>query len=336
MRLPVKMTLCCSGEREHGRPAVRYGAPVAPRVRRGVARGRRHAVAGAGPAARDGVRVDATVGARRAPAHRRPVGHRGGGCARGPRPGRARPRSRRPPGHAGQADRGGPRRAGRGRPGAARAVRTVPGGAVGARPAVPRPDREDAVGPVTRFGLTGGVASCNSTVSAILAQLGAVVIDADLLAREVVAPGTEGLAAVVEEFGPDVLGPDGGLDRPRLGALVFADLDRRRALEAIIHPRVRARAAEIEAAAPVGAVVVHDIPLLAETGQAASFEAVVVVDVPVEVQVDRMVRVRGMSEADARARIAAQADRDARLAVATYVVENTGDLDELRARVEEV
>ncbi len=187
-----------------------------------------------------------------------------------------------------------------------------------------------------RVGLTGGVASGKSTVSAILAQLGAVVIDADLLAREVVAPGTEGLAAVVEEFGPDVLGPDGGLDRPRLGALVFADPERRRALESIIHPRVRARAAEIAAAAPAGAVVVHDIPLLAETGQAASFEAVVVVDVPVKVQVDRMVRVRGMSEADARARIAAQADRDARLAVATYVVENTGDLDELRARVEEV
>ena len=189
---------------------------------------------------------------------------------------------------------------------------------------------------MTRVGLTGGVASGKSTVSAILAELGAVVIDADVLAREVVGPGTEGLAAVIEEFGPDVLRPDGGHDRPRLGALVFADPERRRALESIVHPRVRARAAEIEAAAPAGAVVVHDIPLLAETGQAASFEAVVVVDVPVEVQVDRMVRVRGMSEADARARIAAQADRDARLAVATYVVENRGNLDELRARVEEV
>jgi dephospho-CoA kinase len=192
------------------------------------------------------------------------------------------------------------------------------------------------VSAAVRVGLTGGVASGKSTVSAILVELGAVVVDADLLAREVVAPGTEGLAAVVEEFGPEVLGPDGGLDRPRLGALVFADPARRRALEAIIHPRVRARAAEIEAAAPAGAVVVHDIPLLAETGQAASFDAVVVVDVPVEVQVDRMVHIRGMSEADARARIAAQADRDARLAVATYVVENTGSLDELRARVEEV
>ncbi len=153
-----------------------------------------------------------------------------------------------------------------------------------------------------RVGLTGGVASGKSTVSAILTELGAVVIDADLLAREVVAAGTDGLAAVVEEFGPEVLGPDGALDRPRLGALVFADPERRRALEAIIHPRVRARAAEIEASAPEGSVVVHDIPLLTETGQAASFDAVVVVDVPTEVQVDRMVRIRGMSEEDARAR----------------------------------
>jgi dephospho-CoA kinase len=189
---------------------------------------------------------------------------------------------------------------------------------------------------VIRVGLTGGVASGKSTVSAILAELGAVVIDADLLAREVVGPGTEGLAAVVEEFGPDVLAPDGTLDRPRLGAVVFADPERRRALEAIIHPRVRERAAEIEAAAPDGAVVVHDIPLLAETGQAAGFDAVVVVDVPTDVQVDRMVRVRGMSEEDALARIAAQASRDERLAVATYVVDNTGSFDDLRERVEEV
>jgi dephospho-CoA kinase len=189
---------------------------------------------------------------------------------------------------------------------------------------------------VTRVGLTGGVASGKSTVSAMLAELGAVVIDADLLAREVVAPGTDGLAAVVEEFGPDVLGPDGALDRPRLGGLVFADPERRRALEAIIHPRVRARAAEIEAGAPAGAVVVHDIPLLAETGQAASFDAVVVVDVPVHVQVDRMVRIRGMSEEEARARIAAQASRDERVAIATHVVDNTGSLDDLFARVESV
>ena len=187
-----------------------------------------------------------------------------------------------------------------------------------------------------RVGLTGGVASGKSTVSAILAELGAVVIDADVLAREVVAPGTKGLAAVVEEFGPEVLGPDGGLDRPRLGALVFADPGRRRALEAIIHPLVRARAAELEAEAAPGTLVVHDIPLLAETGQAGGFDAVVVVDVPPEVQVERMVGIRGMSEDEARARIAAQAAREDRLAVATYVVDNTGSLEELRARVEEV
>jgi dephospho-CoA kinase len=162
------------------------------------------------------------------------------------------------------------------------------------------------------------------------------VIDADVIAREVVAPGTDGLAAVVEEFGPDVLDSDGALDRPRLGALVFADPERRRALEAIVHPRVRARAAELEAAAPAGAIVVHDIPLLTETGQAASFDAVVVVDVPVEVQVERMVRLRGMSEEDAWARVAAQASREERLAVATYVVDNTGSLEDLRTQVEAV
>ena len=187
-----------------------------------------------------------------------------------------------------------------------------------------------------RVGLTGGVASGKSTVSAMLADLGAVIVDADILAREVVARGTDGLAEVVTEFGPEVLTDDGALDRPALGALVFADADRRRALEAIIHPRVRARAAEIEAAAPPGALVVHDIPLLAETGQAESFEAVIVVDVPTEVQLDRMVRLRGMTAEDAQARIDAQASREDRLAVATYVVDNTGTLEELRRRVVEV
>lgn len=187
-----------------------------------------------------------------------------------------------------------------------------------------------------RVGLTGGVASGKSTVSALLAEQGAVVIDADLLAREVVAPGTPGLAAIVEEFGPEVLTADGELDRPAVGAIVFADEEKRRALEAIIHPRVRERGAEIEAAAPPDAVVVHDIPLLAETGQATLFDAVVVVDVPEDVQVDRMVRLRGMTEADARARIAAQADREDRLAIATYVIDNTGTHEDLRHRVAEV
>ncbi|MGH3347454.1 MAG: dephospho-CoA kinase [Nocardioides sp.] len=184
-----------------------------------------------------------------------------------------------------------------------------------------------------RVGLTGGVASGKSTVSAILGELGAVVIDADVLAREAVAPETEGLAAVVAAFGEGVLAEDGSLDRPALGAIVFGDEEKRRRLEGIIHPRVRARGAEIEAEAPPGAVVVHDIPLLTETGQAGSFDAVVVVDVPVETQLQRMVELRGMSRAAAEARVAAQASREERLAIATYVVDNTGTLEELRDRV---
>jgi dephospho-CoA kinase len=187
-----------------------------------------------------------------------------------------------------------------------------------------------------RVGLTGGIASGKSTVSAILAELGAVVIDADQLAREVVAPGTEGLRRVVEEFGPDVLTEDGQLDRPAVGAIVFADEDARRRLEAIIHPLVRARGAELEAAAPDGALVVHDIPLLAETGQAGAFDAVIVVDTPVETQVERMTALRGWTDADARARVAAQASREDRRAVATYVIENSGTLEDLRDRVTEV
>jgi dephospho-CoA kinase len=188
----------------------------------------------------------------------------------------------------------------------------------------------------TRVGLTGGVASGKSTVSAIFAELGAVVVDADLLAREVVAPGTDGLAAIVAAFGDEALTADGALDRAAMGALVFADAEKRRVLEGIIHPRVRARAAEIEASAPADVVVVHDIPLLTETGQAASFDAVVVVDVPVETQVERMVGLRGMTREEAESRIAAQATREDRLAIATYVVENTGTLEQLRARVAEV
>src|SRR5688500_12408817 len=171
-----------------------------------------------------------------------------------------------------------------------------------------------------RVGLTGGVASGKSTVSRMLADLGAVVIDADLLAREAVGRGTDGLDEVVAAFGPQVLTPAGDLDRPALGALVFADETKRRVLEGIIHPRVRARAAEIEASAPEGSVVVHDIPLLAETGQGAAFDAVVVVDVPSELQVERMVRERGWTQADASSRIGAQASRAERRAVATYVI----------------
>jgi dephospho-CoA kinase len=187
-----------------------------------------------------------------------------------------------------------------------------------------------------RVGLTGGIASGKSTVSAILAELGAVVIDADLLAREVVARGTPGLAAVAEEFGPEVLTPEGDLDRAAMGALVFADPDARRRLEAIVHPLVHRRSAELEAAAPEDTVVVHDIPLLAEVGRAGSFDAVVVVDAPAEVQVQRMVEDRGWTREEAESRIAAQATRDQRLAIATYVVDNTGSLDDLRRQVEAI
>lgn len=186
------------------------------------------------------------------------------------------------------------------------------------------------------MGLTGGVASGKSTVSAMLRELGAVVVDADLLAREVVAPGSDGLAEIVAAFGSEVLTSAGELDRPAMGLRVFGDVAARRRLEAIIHPRVRARSAELEAAAGPDAVVVHDIPLLAETGQATGFDAVVVVDVPVEVQLERMRTLRGLSHAEAEARVAAQATREERLAVGTHVIENTGTLEDLRDQVTKV
>lgn len=188
-----------------------------------------------------------------------------------------------------------------------------------------------------RVGLTGGIASGKSTVSAIFRALGAVVIDSDQLARDVVAPGTPGLAAVVEAFGPGVLAADGSLDRPKLGAIVFADPERRRELEAITHPLIGEASRVLEHRARAeGHLTVHDIPLLVEAGMAPLFDAVVVVDVPVDVQVQRMIELRGMSRADAEARLAAQATREQRLAAATHVIDNTGTLDALRERVEEV
>ena len=187
-----------------------------------------------------------------------------------------------------------------------------------------------------RVGLTGGIGSGKSAVSSRLAARGAVVIDSDVLAREVVARGTDGLAEVVAAFGPGVLTADGELDRPALGKIVFGDETARRKLEAIIHPRVRARAAEIEAGAAADAIVVHDIPLLVETGQADGFDLVLVVDVPVEVQVQRLTAQRGMPDEEAKRRIASQASRDDRLAVATVVVDNSGSLDDLDRRLDQV
>jgi dephospho-CoA kinase len=189
---------------------------------------------------------------------------------------------------------------------------------------------------VIRIGLTGGIGSGKSTVSQLLAEKGAVVIDSDVLAREAVAPGTPGLAAVVEEFGDDVVTADGALDRPALGRIVFADPEARRRLEAITHPLVRARAREIEGGAPAGSVVVHDIPLLVETGQEDKFDAVVVVDAGVDTQLSRLAQTRRMSADEARARIAAQASSEQRRAAADYVIVNDGSLDDLRRRVDEV
>jgi dephospho-CoA kinase len=187
-----------------------------------------------------------------------------------------------------------------------------------------------------RVGLTGGIASGKSTVAELLVELGAVLFDGDALAREVVARGTPGLARVVEEFGEDLVTAEGDLDRAALGRIVFADESARRRLEAITHPLIFERYAELEAAAPPGAVVVHDIPLLAESGRADTFDAVIVVDVPAELQVERMMRDRGWTREEAESRIAAQASREDRLAIATYVIDNTGSHEDLRARVEAV
>ncbi|MCC6495736.1 MAG: dephospho-CoA kinase [Propionibacteriaceae bacterium] len=184
------------------------------------------------------------------------------------------------------------------------------------------------------IGLTGGIGSGKSSVAELLRERGAVVIDSDVLAREVVAPGTPGLAAVVERFGDGVLREDGTLDRGALGAVVFGDPAARRDLEAIIHPAVRARAAALAAAAPAGSVVVQMIPLLVETGQQAAFDLVVVVDVDPAVQVERIRRRDGLDESAALARIRAQADRETRLAAADVVLHNNGSLAELREEVD--
>ncbi len=186
------------------------------------------------------------------------------------------------------------------------------------------------------MGLTGGIASGKSSVSAILAELGAVIIDADALAREVVEKGTPGLEAVVAEFGVGLLTPEGDLDRPAMGALVFADADARRRLEAIVHPLVFERIVDLETHAPADALVVHDIPLLTESGRADTFDAVIVVHAPEDTQIDRMVRDRGWTVEEARARIAAQAAAEDRLAIATHVIDNTGTIEDLRRRVTEV
>lgn len=174
------------------------------------------------------------------------------------------------------------------------------------------------------LGLTGGIAAGKSLLANRFRELGAIVIDADRLARDVVAPGTPGLSAVVERFGQNILLPDGTLDRPQLGALVFSDDTARQALNAIVHPLVRAAADSIKLCAGPGSVVVQDIPLLVESGQGANFHLVVVVQAPRIERIERMVRDRGMSEAAAVARMAAQASDEERAAAADVVIINDG------------
>jgi dephospho-CoA kinase len=187
-----------------------------------------------------------------------------------------------------------------------------------------------------KVGLTGGIGAGKSEVSRLLVECGAVLIDADRIAREVVAPGTPGLAAVVEAFGEGVLAPDGSLDRPRLGSIVFADPERLAVLNAIVHPLVGARSSELESAAPEDAVVVHDVPLLAENGLAPLYDVVVVVDASPATQLDRLVRLRGMSEEDAHARMAAQATREKRLEIADLVIDNDVPLEQLERSVRDI
>ncbi|MDF4249905.1 dephospho-CoA kinase [Streptomyces sp. WMMB303] len=192
---------------------------------------------------------------------------------------------------------------------------------------------------MVKVGLTGGIGSGKSEVARLFAECGAVIVDADRIAREVVEPGTPGLAAIVDEFGAEVLTGDGRLDRPRLAALVFADPERRTALNAIVHPLVGQRSAELERAAREAdpdAVVVHDVPLLVENGLAPLYDTVVVVDAATETRLDRLVRLRGTDADEARARMAAQASREERLAVADIVIDNNGPLSELAPRVREI
>ena len=185
---------------------------------------------------------------------------------------------------------------------------------------------------MVRVGLTGGIASGKSLVAAELAARGAIIIDTDVLAREVVEPGTAALAAIVERFGPQVI-LDGQLNRARLAEIVFADPLARRDLELIVHPAVRARAAELERAAGSAAVVVHVIPLLVETGQQQEFDFVVTVDVDQETQIQRLMARNGFSRAEAEARIAAQASREDRKIAADVVLDNTGSVAQLRDQV---
>ena len=185
-----------------------------------------------------------------------------------------------------------------------------------------------------RIALTGGIGSGKSTVSRMLQERGAVVIDADTIAREIVEPGQPALAEIVTAFGTGVIRPDGSLDRAALAAIVFDDAASLARLNAITHPRIAARSGELIAAAPPDAIVVYDMPLLVEQGPEAlqGWDAIVVVDAPDEVRLARLVE-RGLSESDVRSRMGAQAPRDERNRVASYIVDNAGDVEALERQV---
>jgi dephospho-CoA kinase len=189
---------------------------------------------------------------------------------------------------------------------------------------------------VLRVGLTGGIGSGKTTVARRLVERGAVLVDSDVLAREAIAPGTDGLAEVVETFGDGVLDAEGALDRAALASVVFGDAEARGRLNAIVHPRVRRRSDELIATAPADAVIVQDVPLLVEAGMGPHFPLVVVVHADADERVRRLVEQRGMPEADARARIAAQAEDGARRAVADVWLDNAGKPGDLDAAVDEL
>ena len=189
---------------------------------------------------------------------------------------------------------------------------------------------------VLSVALTGGIGAGKTTVARLLAQRGAILIDSDVLSREVVEPGTPGLEAIVERFGPAVLAADGSLDRQALGTIIFADAQARADLNGIVHPEVRRRRAELIASAPDGSIVISVSPLLVEGGLQDGFDGVIVVDVPIDTQVDRLKARSDLDDQQARARVNAQASRDERLEVADWVIENSGSYDQLRQQVEVV
>lgn len=191
-----------------------------------------------------------------------------------------------------------------------------------------------------RYAITGGIGSGKSTVAAMFARLGAVIIDADAISRDLMRPTENTLSAVVAEFGPDILHPDGTLNRSALAALVFSDEDARTRLNNIVHPAVRARAdALVEQAwrAPgFSGIIIDDIPLLAETNRAAEFDGVIVVRTGLEKRLSRLMETRGMAEEDARARIAAQATDTQRAAIATWIIDNDGSAENTQTQVERI